>query len=386
MRIIELILLGVGIASAASLLLLVTLTETKKASKVRVEAPLNDNKSILKQPTFPLVPSFTSSPTRSNSPSPALSTSISPSPLPSSSPRPTFPQPTKSPNLRQPTERPSPPLFASIPSEKPSRLFDRFIVIVLENMDYRRVITDPFIRELMAEGVSFSNFSAMRHPSYPNYLAMVGGETFGVTSDRQTTIHDRSIADLLEAKNLTWKNYAEDYPGNCFLKKKFGKLYRRKHVPFLSFRNIQKNPKRCANIVKADQFYIDARSNQLPNYAFISPNMENDGHDTNLPYASGFLQQFLTPILSDPAFMKGTLIEITYDESKSKKDKKNKIFTVLIGPMVKKGLVIDAHYNHYNILKEVERNFELGTLGKNDQNASLIIEDWTTPDTSTVIF
>jgi hypothetical protein len=385
MRVVELILLVVTIASAASLLVLVVLRETNRASKVRVEAPLNTiNNSSLKQPTFPLVPSFTPSPTRSNSPSPIPSISISPSPLPSSSPRPTFPQPTNPPYLRPPMEWPS--FNATSPSEKPPRLFDRFIVIVLENMDYSRVITDPYVKELMTVGVSFSNFSAMRHPSYPNYLAMVGGETFGVTSDKQITIHDRSIADLLEAKNLTWKSYAEDYPGNCFLKKKFGKLYRRKHVPFLSFRNIQKNPKRCANIVQADQFYIDAKSNQLPNYAFISPNMENDGHNTNLPYASGFLQQFLTPILSNSAIMNGTLIEITYDESKSKKDKKNKIFTILIGPMVKKGLVIDTHYNHYNILREVERNFELGTLGKNDENASLIIEDWIIPDSSSVIF
>lgn len=396
MRLLEIILLVIAITAGAASLALLLVYERKTAVKAPDVAPLNNSISLYTSSTAgknmkpmtpsPMIPTF--SPFHSTSPSPT--SSISPSPLPSSSSfHPTYSsQPTAPPHgLRQPSQWPSKYSDSPLSStESNPRLFNHFIVIVLENMDYKKVITDPYMKELMDMGVSFSNFSAIRHPSYPNYLAMVGGETFGVTSDKQITIHDRCIADLLEAKGLTWKNYAENYPGNCFLKKKHGKLYRRKHVPFLSFRSIQKNPKRCANVVPADQFYIDALNNQLPNYSFISPNMENDGHDTNLTYASGFLQYFLPPILSNPAIMNGTLIEITYDESKRKKDEKNKIFTILLGPMVKKGLVIDTHYNHYNMLREVERNFQIGSLNKKDRSASLIKEDWFIVEPSTHIF
>jgi hypothetical protein len=382
MKLLEIILLGIAVTAGAASLALMLLYDRKSVAEVEVVAPLSNNHSLFASSTASKnMPTFSPFQPHSISPSPTSSISPSPLPTPSSSSTTFSPQPTTTTQWPSIYDDNSPSSTESRP-----RLFDRFIIIVLENMDYKKVITDPYMKELMAVGVSFSNFSAIRHPSYPNYLAMVGGETFGVTSDRQITIHDRCIADLLEDKDLTWKNYAENYPGNCFLKKRHGKHYRRKHVPFLSFRSIQKSPKRCANVVPADQFYIDALNNQLPNYSFYSPNMENDGHNTNLTFASGFLQYFLPPVLSNPAIMNGTLIEITYDESKRKKDEKNKIFTVLLGPMVRKGLVIDTHYNHYNILREVEKNFKIGNLGKNDKKAGLIKEDWFIVEPSADIF
>jgi len=58
--------------------------------------------------------------------------------------------------------------------------FDRVLIIVLENVDYERAIQDKNLAALAQHGASFTNFHAMFHPSYPNYLAMVAGTDFGI--------------------------------------------------------------------------------------------------------------------------------------------------------------------------------------------------------------
>jgi len=183
------------------------------------------------------------------------------------------------------TTSPAPTLGAAsvkqAPTSSTQNLFDRVLVVVLENMDYKKAIRDPYFQFIMEKGAVFTNFHGIRHPSYPNYVAMVAGDTFDIATDHQETIYETSIADLLEAKSLSWKNYAEDYPGGCFLGKKSG-LYARKHVPFLSFYSIQQDSKRCANVVPSDQFMVDWKTRQLPTYSLFSPNLINDGHNTNL--------------------------------------------------------------------------------------------------------
>src|SRR5258708_25733136 len=61
-----------------------------------------------------------------------------------------------------------------------ARHFDRVVIIVLENGDYENAAQDKNLTALAAKGASFSNFHALFHPSYPNYLAMVAGTDFGI--------------------------------------------------------------------------------------------------------------------------------------------------------------------------------------------------------------
>ena len=134
--------------------------------------------------------------------------------------------------------------------------FDRVLLIVLENVDYERAIQDPSLAALASQGASFTNFHALFHPSYPNYLAMIAGTDFGLhrrgsyLGDRQVNFPNdaahRTIADRLIAAGLDFKQYAEELPaGTCpwnitglHIADKRGN-YVRRHVPFLSFREIQ---------------------------------------------------------------------------------------------------------------------------------------------------
>lgn len=254
--------------------------------------------------------------------------------------------------------------------------FERVLIVALENQDYENASDDPYLRRLAKQGANFTNFHGLFHPSYSNYLAMVAGKDIPTLFDRQKDLNECTVADLLQAKGLTWKNYAQGYPEQppqCVTAHAFGR-YARKHVPFLSFKSIQQHA--CDNIVAASRFEVDRERRALPAYAFYSPDLDNDGHDTGLAHASRWLKGLLDPLLKDPAFMKGTLIIVTFDESADQSaDADNHIYTVFLGPMVKQRDVPD-NYNHYNVLRTVEENFGLCALGNGDASARPIVDIW----------
>jgi phospholipase C len=186
-----------------------------------------------------------------------------------------------------------------------------------------------------------------------------------------------TIADRLEEKNLTWKSYAEDYPGGCFLGSEAGagrltptaaptELYAKKHVPFLAFASIENNRSRCGRVVNASQFMRDARAGKLPNYSFYTPNMFNNGHDTSLEVSSAWLKGFIRALEGTVAMHQRTLVVITWDEGGGRD---NRVLTLLLGTVINPGKYA-AELTHYSLLRTIEENFGLGTVGAGDRRAA----------------
>jgi hypothetical protein len=276
--------------------------------------------------------------------------------------------------------------------------FDRVVIIILENADYEVVSQDKNFQAVAEHGASFTNFHAEFHPSYPNYLALVAGTDFGVHSksrlfaDGQVNFPDdaahKTIADRLIASGLDFKQYAEELPeGTCpwnisglHIADRRGN-YVRRHVPFLSFREVQQ--KWCDRVVrvdssKSDNFFVRDAKSGLVAYSFYSPNMNHDGHDTNAKVAGAWVKKFLDDTFPDK-LRKGTLVVITFDESDRNSD--NRISTILVGDMVKEASQQDLgtlakNYNHYSLLRTIEDNFGLEPLTGNDRNAAPITDIW----------
>jgi hypothetical protein len=291
----------------------------------------------------------------------------------------------------------------------PPKHFDHVIVIVLENQDYSSAMKNDLLASLAKHGASFGNFGNLFHYSYPNYLAMIAGTDFGVHSPQFLSDHQRDFPDdnahHTIGNLLNWKNYAEDYPAASTADKPFlgadkGR-YARRHVPFLSFRAVQ--TKSFRNVVAVDthdpnnafvsdikQFIADPQGHPLPEYIFYSPNLDDDGHDptsqpeVGLKKSGDWLRQFLTTWLhfddrdwtpKDDA-LKKTLVVVTYDESEGR-DKPERIYTVMLGSMVKPQDVTTA-YNHYSVLRTIEDNFGVAPLHTDDGDgaASVISGIW----------
>ncbi len=255
---------------------------------------------------------------------------------------------------------------------QPGRYFDRAIFVIFENTNFADAVQQPYFKELASRGALFTNFFALAHPSQGNYIALTSGDLNGIRDDRPKTIDVSNVADLLEAKGLTWKVYAESYPGNCFTGKSSG-TYVRKHNPMISYAKIQKNPARCANIVDASEFDRDAVAGRLPNYIFYVPDMNNDGHDTGVSFADTWYRQRFTPILANAQLMQRTILISTFDESGF--SSQNQIYTSVVGPAVKPGVYADQ-LTIPSLLKLVEDNWSLGNLGRLDVSAIAIPNIW----------
>jgi hypothetical protein len=266
------------------------------------------------------------------------------------------------------------PTTTAVSQSQNTKNFEHVLIIVLENTDFSTAMANSYLAQLAKSGTLLTNYFAITHPSYPNYLAMIGGSTFGQTDDGQEDLDKTNLADLMEAAGITWKAYAEALPAkNCYTGTQTG-TYVRKHEPFASFVDVQKDPQRCAKIVNSDQLQSDAASGNLPQYMFFAPDLNDDGHDTGVKYSANWLKTFLPTLQQSPAISKDTLVIITFDEGTN--GSTNQIYTLLLGQMVKAGATNNTRYDHYSLLRTVEDNFGLPTLGREDSKAKAFSDIW----------
>lgn len=252
--------------------------------------------------------------------------------------------------------------------------FNRVIWIVFENEDYSDVLRQPDFAIVSKLGVLLTNLKAAAHPSQGNYINMIAGSPMGVVGDYNANIQGTHLGDLLERAGKDWRVYAEGYPGNCFLGETYGD-YVRKHVPFLSFTNVSKDPKRCAKIQNETGFIQDYRANSLPEFTMYIPNLKNDGHDTSVDYAGRWLTKTFGPILKESSLgLTDNLFIITFDEGRY--DSSNRVYTVLIGRHILAGKLTNQALEHPSLLRLVEDEFQIGTLGRTDTTGPQIKDIW----------
>lgn len=252
----------------------------------------------------------------------------------------------------------------------PGKWFNRTITIVMENAPFDKVLADPSYKAISEQGTLLTNYYAATHPSYPNYIAMTAGDIL-VYGDSQVTLNKTNIGTLLTKGGVSWKQYAENFPGDCNLESTGPGAYARRHTPFLSYTDVQTPKSTCMERVFDDKaFFADVKANDVPQYMFFTPNCQDDGHNTGISYGGKWLADFLPKLTSNKDFMDGTLIVITFDEDDGKY--KNNVYTMLIGDMIPKGRKDSTTYNvgHYSLLRTWEDNWNLGNLGRKDASAT----------------
>ena len=148
----------------------------------------------------------------------------------------------------------------------------------------------------------------------------------------------------------------------------------RRHVPFLSFVNVQRDFTRCVtHVVGAQSFDDDLAAGTLPNFALYIPHNQHNGHDSSAVAADQWLESRFGLLVDDPRFMDGTLFVVTYDESATSD---LRIVSVFFGSMVRAGAASFEPYNHYDLLRTIENVLGLGTLGRFDTAARPITGIW----------
>jgi phospholipase C len=195
--------------------------------------------------------------------------------------------------------------------------YEHIFVIMEENKDYGAIIGSkdaPTITRLAHEYGFASEFYAETHPSEPNYVALIGGYTYGIQDDDayyckprddrahcegsrspgfvSHTIVGPNLGTQLEARGLTWKNYNESLPepGSLAVYARDPRakdapadlaVYASKHSGFMNFASVLNDPQRAEKIVGFDQFRKDLRTGLVPNFSFVIPNLCDEMHGTS---------------------------------------------------------------------------------------------------------
>jgi hypothetical protein len=156
--------------------------------------------------------------------------------------------------------------------------FDHVVVVVFENKESGSVLGSrraPTFNAYAGTHARATRYYGVTHPSLPNYLALVAGSTFGYkTNCVNCPINARSLADTIEASGRAWKAYAEGLPGRGFLGAA-SRRYAKKHNPFAYFTPIIRDPERAKQIVPLTELATDVAAGELPDFAFIVPDLCN---------------------------------------------------------------------------------------------------------------
>ena len=294
-----------------------------------------------------------------------------------------YPTSTSTPT-QTPTSNPSP--TATLKPLVPN--FEHIAIIMFENKEFGSVIGNPLMpnyNKLASEYTLLTQYYAVIHPSLPNYIALMGGDTFGITSNCKDCFIDApSLPDLIEATGRTWKTYQEDMPEPCFVGDTL--TYVQKHNPFIYFDPIRLDVARCErSVVPLTALQTDIEADALPNFLFIKPNICNDSHDCDLDVSDAWLTNLLgTLVPALDATGDSYLLVMLFEEGQGNhsccglpEEAGGRVPVVLYSPLVKNGFEDSTPYTHYSLLKTISEAWGMPYLGRAaDINNSLIILPW----------
>src|SRR5215469_13055671 len=243
-------------------------------------------------------------------------------------------------------------------------------MVTEENHSYETVIGNssmPYYNSLAAKYGLATQYYAEEHSSLPALMWLVAGQPVTPNNNTTSCYPSDNIARHLIAAGLKWRSYQEDlpYPGFTGLS---SASYVRRHNPIIDFTDT------CAaaqakNSVPFTQLAADIANHSTPNYAYITPNLNNDAHNGTLPEADAWLSKHVPAILALPEFQPGGdgILFVVWDEAdlggNGSIDNRctsnltngcgGRLATLVIGPQVKHGYKSSVRYDHANLLRTI---------------------------------
>jgi hypothetical protein len=272
--------------------------------------------------------------------------------------------------------------------------YDHVFLVIEENEGFGAIIGSkyaPILNALAADYGLATDYRGVADPSEPNYVAMLGGDFFGITSDDPywfpaQTVDAQNLMSQLEQAGKTWKGYFQGMPypgyrGYCYPDKCNGipdadTQYVAKHNGIVNFKNMQ-TPAQFAHMVPFAQLAGDLATGTVPNFSYIVPDECHDSHGAppwcvdSAPLATvqqskliaqmdAFAGEIVNKITSSRLWSTGNnAIVITFDEGNAATSKVTTIVITSHGP---RGLADPTSYNHYSLLASLQQTFGLACL------------------------
>jgi acid phosphatase len=211
----------------------------------------------------------------------------------------------------------------------------------------------PYLAQVAGQFGYATRYRALTHPSLPNYLAITGGDMFGVTDDGPPSAHpitELSVFGRAVRAGRTATTYAEGMRSRCQLVS--SGRYAVRHNPWTYFRAERGLCRQ--HDVPLRRLRGDVEAGNLPQLGMVIPDICNDAHDCTLGRADRWLRRQVGAVLDGPDFSSGHLaVVVTADEDDGHHG--NRVLTVVAHPrlhhdVVRRGL---THYSLSRAYAEV---------------------------------
>jgi phosphatidylinositol-3-phosphatase len=256
--------------------------------------------------------------------------------------------------------------FAQVPRSK------HVYIVAEENRSYERVVGSPvmpYLNNLLSRGAVATQFYSNEHGSLENYLILTSGQYLTHNNDTLAVFNVDNIERHLLTNGMTFKSYAQTLPYAGYTGLYSG-AYMKRHAP-LPYYTDMANSSLIKNHDSTAQLAKDIANDTLPNFAFITPDGNNDMHNCsanlNICFAAAdnFLKNTIGPLLASPPFQPGGdgVLIIWADEADLGSDNRcsatvmtgcgGHILVAMIGPQVKAGYKSTTTYHHQSVLRTV---------------------------------
>jgi hypothetical protein len=239
------------------------------------------------------------------------------------------------------------------------------VLVVEENHEFGQIIgsrSAPFLNRLAVRGTLLTRYYATAHPSLPNYIAMLGGDTLGIRRDcRSCHVAAANLVDQLEAAGISWKAYYQGLPAPCSTVSR-SRAYTKLVNLFLYFDDIRSSPNRCHRVVPMRELGADPASGRLPRFVVIAPDLNHDMLNWTVAAGDAYLHGLYRRLAASPAWRGDTRLVVTFDEgARGLRGQRGggRVATIVVGPKVPAGVRDPTLYNHYTLLRSIEARFGL---------------------------
>jgi acid phosphatase len=231
----------------------------------------------------------------------------------------------------------------------------KVLVFVQENHSLNQMRSQmPYTFGLAQQFGYATHYTAVTHPSLPNYIAIAGGQTHGITDDDSPAanpVRAASVFGQAAVSGRTAALYADGMPQNCATSDG-GTDYAVKHNPWAYFVNERAACRKFD--VPVDRLAAAIAGGSLPNVGMVIPNLCNDAHDCSLGTADTWFKGWMTKIFQGQDWKSGHLaVVLTADEDD--RSEANTVLTVVIHPSQRAHVVTTAltHYSLTRLFEEV---------------------------------
>src|SRR2546426_5257472 len=286
--------------------------------------------------------------------------------------------------------------------------FDHVVIIVMEDHGMTDICArnpppcsstngDPYLAGLANSFGIGSQYLGVSHFSQADYVALLGGDTYGCVGYPCTPSSHANLLDRLEAAGLTWKGYMVNQAVASGCDTNYNQPYTPEHNPFVFFTDITSSPARCSNVVLANPggcavtdcaLINDLNSGSAPSFMWLTPNNCDNMHgyaggcSASIPFGDAYLGSLVPKILNSTTFTtQRAALFVVFDEGNGycplNNSSEDCVYAVWAGRGIKNSFVTVNPYNHYSFTRTVETNWNLASLSTNDAAATPMTEFFT---------